>query len=230
MTGALRIGIVDDHPLFREGLKTLLAALEPGVRISDAGSVAEAVAPSGEDAPDLILLDMNLPDGHGLDLLQRIRHDGHLSDVIAVTSARDLAVVRSSVSLGIVQYLLKPFVFAALRDKLERYAEYVERVRAEDVAGGQAEVDRAFAALRGSGTAPLPKGMSSETLDAVLQVVRGAGTQQSGFSASEVAERVGASRVTARRYLEFLADNGTLLRAQRYGGAGRPEVEYRWSG
>jgi len=49
------------------------------------------------------------------------------------------------------------------------------------------------------------------------------------MSASEVAAIVGASRVTVRRYLEHLADTGSLERRQRYGGGGRPEVEYRWS-
>ena len=229
----IRVLVVEDEPVAAEAHRQYVERV-PGfevVAVARTGAEAvRALRDTGGQQIDLVLLDMHLPDRHGLDVVRAMRAAGHPADVIAVTSARDLAVVRSSVSLGIVQYLLKPFVFAALRDKLERYAEYVERVRAEDVAGGQAEVDRAFAALRGSGTAPLPKGMSSETLDAVLQVVRGAGAQQSGFSASEVAERVGASRVTARRYLEFLADNGTLLRAQRYGGAGRPEVEYRWSG
>lgn len=51
---------------------------------------------------------MNLPDGHGLGLLRTMRGNGHLSDVIAVTSARDLDVVRQAVAQGVVSYLLKP--------------------------------------------------------------------------------------------------------------------------
>ncbi|HET6166819.1 MAG TPA: FaeA/PapI family transcriptional regulator, partial [Marmoricola sp.] len=46
--------------------------------------------------------------------------------------------------------------------------------------------------------------------------------------ATEVADAMGASRVTARRYLEHLADEGLVDRAPRYGGSGRPEFEYRW--
>jgi response regulator of citrate/malate metabolism len=226
----IRVLVVEDEPVAAEAHRQYVERVTGFEVVGVAGTGAEALRVlrgSGGQQVDLVLLDMHLPDRHGLDVVRAMRAAGHPADVIAVTSARDLAVVRSSVSMGIVQYLLKPFVFAALRDKLERYREYVEQVRAEELAGGQAEVDRAFAALRGSGNAPLPKGMSTETLDAVLQVVRGAAG--AGHSASEVAERVGASRVTARRYLEFLADNGTLARAQRYGGAGRPEVEYRWN-
>jgi len=124
-----------------------------------------------------------------------------------------------------VQYLLKPFTFAALRDKLERYAAY--RHHAGDVASGQHEVDRVLAALRGNDSASLPKGMSPQSLDAVVAVMR---PSAEGRSAAEVAGVVGASRVTARRYLEHLADSGLVLRRSRYGRAGRPEVEYRWVG
>jgi response regulator of citrate/malate metabolism len=79
--------------------------------------------------------------------------------------------------------------------------------------------------VRPSRPAPLPKGMGRETLDAVVAVVRAA---HEGLSAAQTAELIGASRITARRYLEYLADTGLVDRAPRYGGAGRPELEYRW--
>ena len=140
------------------------------------------------------------------------------------TSARDLEVVRAAVSQGIVQYLLKPFTFAALREKLERYAAYRQQL-AGDVAISQHEVDRVLATLRGSDSGSLPKGMSPESLDAVVMVLR---PSSEGLSATEVAGVLSASRVTARRYLESLADSALVVRRSRYGSAGRPEVEYRW--
>jgi response regulator of citrate/malate metabolism len=69
--------------------------------------------------------------------------------------------------------------------------------------------------------------MSQESLDAVSAKLSGTGA---GMSAAEVAAGLGASRVTARRYLEYLAEIGLASRHARYGGAGRPEVEYRWVG
>ncbi len=90
-----------------------------------ARSAAEALRHLAEDpAVDLVLLDMHLPDGHGLALLQRLRAAGHPCDVIAVTSARDTEVVRRAVTQGVVLYLLKPFSFAMFRSKLEHYAAY----------------------------------------------------------------------------------------------------------
>ena len=178
-----------------------------------------------EPEVDLLLLDMNLPDGHGLGLVQRLRASGHGCDVIAVTAARDVEVVRRAVSQGVVLYLLKPFTFAGFRSKLAQYADYRARLAATATVG-QDDVDRMLTALRHAPLA-LPKGMSEDTLRQVTATLR---SSPGPLSASEVAGQVGASRVTARRYLEYLAGEGQVMRGSRYGGGGRPEVEYRWSG
>lgn len=151
---------------------------------------------------DLLLLDLYLPDGHGLHLLRSLRAAGHTADVIAVTSARDLAVVREGVSLGVVQYVLKPFTFATLRDRLVRYAEF--RAAAGE-ASGQDEVDRALASLRAPQPARLPKGLSGPTLEAVTRALRAA---PDGVTAAAAGVELGISRITARRYLEHLVTAG----------------------
>ncbi len=183
---------------------------------------------AGDPLVDLVLLDMHLPDGHGLGLLQHVRAAGHRCDVIAVTSARDADVVRNAVTQGVVLYLLKPFTFATFRAKLERYAAYrallAHPLEAEKL--DQEDVDALLGSLRTTSTA-LPKGMSVETMREVTAALRDA---SAGLSATEVAALVGASRVTSRRYLEHLADSGRVERQPRYGGSGRPEVEYRWQG
>jgi len=226
---AVRVLVVEDDPVAAQAHAAYVLRV-PGFAVQAvvrSGGGALRVLGDSDSAVDLVLLDMQLPDQHGLEVVRAMRAGSHPADVIAVTSARDLGVVRAAVSLGVVQYLLKPFAFAALRDKLERYAEFRMRVAEEGDDVGQGEVDRALAALRGTdSTGALPKGMTPATLEAVVAAVRAAGN---GLSAAETAERVGASRVTARRYLEHLADNAVVVRAPRYGAPGRPEVAYRWS-
>ena len=223
----VRVLIVEDEQHAADAHAAYTARVDGFEVAAVARSAGEAMRHLATHADvDLVLLDMHLPDGHGLGLLQRLRSAGHLCDVIAVTSARDIEVVRSAVAQGVVLYLLKPFTFAMFRAKLEQYAAYRAELAAAPADVAQAEVDQMFSALRARGSAaPLPKGMSAESLQQVLSTLRDA---DAPLSASEVAEAIGASRVTARRYLEHLADSGSALRAPRYGGSGRPEVEYRW--
>ncbi|HKS43831.1 MAG TPA: response regulator [Amycolatopsis sp.] len=184
-------------------------------------SGADALRFCEREAVDLVLLDFYLPDTHGLAVCRALRAAGSTVDVIAVTSARDLAVVKAAVSVGVVQYLLKPFTFASFREKLERYAEFR---RSAGHAADQTDVDRALATLRPSAQQALPKGMSGQTLDAIVAALR---AEDNGLSAGAAASATGVSRVTARRYLEYLADNGLAKREPRYGQVGRPEVWYR---
>ena len=132
----------------------------------------------GSQPVDLVLLDMHLPDGHGLDLLRQLRATGRPYDVIAVTSARDVDVVRQSVSQGVVAYLLKPFTFAMFEAKLRQYAAFRRTLEAGDESIDQRGVDAVFGAMR---PAPederLPKGLSAETLEAVRTTLAEAETR-----------------------------------------------------
>ncbi|GAA4552884.1 response regulator [Amycolatopsis samaneae] len=216
----IRVLVVEDEPVAAEAHRLYVERL--------AGFTVAGVVHSGGDAlrfcerepVDLVLLDFYLPDTHGLAVCRSLRAAGLPIDVIAVTSARDLALVKAAVSVGVVQYLLKPFTFASLREKLERYAEFHD---ASGEVTGQAEIDRALSSLRASEHPALPKGMSAQTLDAITTAL---GEAPDGLSAGAAASAIGASRVTARRYLEYLADNGLASREPRYGQVGRPEVWY----
>ncbi|WP_314732508.1 ATP-binding protein [Microbacterium sp. Marseille-Q6965] len=171
----------------------------------------------------LVLLDLTLPDGHGLALVRELRQARVPIDVIAVTAVRELEAVREAVAIGVVQYLIKPFVFGVFREKLLAYRSYFEHMRTPVESLSQREVDGAFAALRTSNAPGLPKGLSQVTLDGVSALLA---ETEGPLSASEVAEALGLSRVTARRYLEFLADGGVAVRSQRHGSVGRPELQY----
>jgi response regulator of citrate/malate metabolism len=220
----IRVLVVEDEPVAAEAHRTYVDRTPGFATAAVARTAALALDALARRPVDLVLLDMNLPDAHGIELCRRIRAAGVGVDVLAVTSARELATVRAAAAHGVVGYLLKPFTYAALRDRLLAYADYRQRLDAGGDAVGQEDVDRALEGARPQRPAPLPKGMHRQTLDAVVAALRSA----EGLSAAEVAERIGASRITARRYLEYLAGSGLAARAPRYGGAGRPETEYRW--
>lgn len=218
--------IVEDERLLAEAHAQYVERV-PGFRVAGmVHSGREALEAVRRGGIDLVLLDFRLPDMTGLDVCRALRAQGVAVDVIAVTSASDTQTVRAAVAHGIVLYLIKPFTFAAFREKLESYAAYRERL-GESGETAQDEVDLAFAALRTSAGGPLPKGLSPDTLAVVAEALKAAGEER---SAGEVAEAAGIARVTARRYLELLADRGVVERRPRYGGAGRPEHCYRLIG
>jgi response regulator of citrate/malate metabolism len=223
----VRVLVVEDDELAAEahaGYVRRTAGFEVAGVARSAGQAARLL---GSTPVDLVLLDMNLPDGHGLALLKSMRSEGILCDVIAVTAARDLEVVQRAVAQGVVLYLLKPFTYAGFRTKLDQYADYRARLTTSETTVGQEEVDQMLGVLRATRQpTSVPKGMSVDTLREVTLVLR----DGAGHSASEVGARMGASRVTARRYLEYLAAERVVERTVRYGGGGRPEVEYRWTG
>ncbi|GAA0480860.1 transcriptional regulatory protein [Paractinoplanes deccanensis] len=224
----IRVLVVEDEPLIAEAHAAYTQRVEGFTVAGVAHTGQRALATLRSESVDLILLDLHLPDMFGLDLCRSLRGAGIGTDVLVVTSARDLAVVRSAVSLGVTHYLLKPFTYAAFREKLLGYARYRTQVQGTSAVAAQHEIDRALASLRGTSPVTLPKGLDQGTLDLVLGVLR-ANAEPTGLSAAEVAARMGASRVTARRYLEHLAETGQVVRSPRYGGPGRPEVEYRFA-
>ena len=184
---------------------------------------AEALDELDRLRPDLVLLDIYLPDMSGLDVLQRLREDDRPVDVISITAAREVESLRAAMRGGVVHYLIKPFLFATFEEKLLSYASARERI-VRLAQADQFDVDRIFGALRTARNEPLPKGLSDTTLDLIAQALR---QSRSGLAAAAVADAAGVSRVTARRYLNHLCQVGKVELTMRYGSPGRPEHRYR---
>jgi response regulator of citrate/malate metabolism len=188
-----------------------------------AATVAETLDAVRTLRPDLLLLDVFLPDGSGLDVLRQLSGDegGARPDAIMITADRDITSVRTAMKLGAVGYLVKPFSAADLAERLTAYRELQHRVDALGLAPrtDQADVDALFSAARPPAVPRVPaKGHSAPTLALLHQVA---------LSAAQAAELTGVSRATAQRYLSYLVREGMVRLELRYGTTGRPEHRYR---
>jgi two-component system response regulator DctR len=181
----------------------------------------EALEQVSRIRPDLVILDNYLPEKTGLEILNVLRRDEYPIDVIMITAADDAHTVTRAFRQGIVAYITKPFTFERYRSVLEAYRDFRFQTGKKKRLG-QAEIDSL--AARGSGRmnvelSKMPKNYNSQTRDLIINFLVG---QHSAQSAEEIAVKAGLSRVTARRYLEYLVEQGQVRRTLDYLAVGRP--------
>lgn len=226
----IKVLIVDDDFMVAKLHSRYVSAMDGFVVAGVAHSGAEALRAAESLRPDLVLLDVYLPDMDGIEVLRTLRAAEERDpartavDALFITAARDAEVVRAALRAGALHYLIKPFNQAALQEQLRHVAAL--RTRLDDLdEARQEDVDQIFGA-RPPGSRELPKGLAAHTADLVEQTLR---AHPDGLSATECAQEAGSlSRVSARRYLEFFAGTGRARVSLRYGGTGRPERRYRW--
>ena len=180
--------------------------------------------------PDLLLLDIQFPTGTGLDLLRKMRAENSSVDVIMITAAKEVETLREALHGGVFDYILKPLVFERLQETLLNYQQHLQKLRTLETLA-QSDVDNVLPRSTGTGSAAdqsqevrLPKGIDSLTLEKIRKVFT---DQQQSLNAEEVGELIGASRTTARRYLEYLVSSNELAAEVNYGTVGRPERRYQ---
>lgn len=189
---------------------------------------AEAAAAVAAQQPDLALLDVYLPDTTGIELIPRFRSACPNIDVLVISAAREAETVRQALRGGAVQYLIKPFTYADLAERLAQYRQGIQALSSVSSETDQAAVDKLFGVAKGpSAGVALPKGYTASTLAAVADALAALSESAGDASAAEVAERLGMSRVSARRYLEYLVSTDAARARPRYGDVGRPQVRYQ---
>lgn len=215
MSDDLRVLIVEDDFHVAKLHVDYVSSASGFVPLNPVGTVEQALLAAKGQHPDLILLDVYLPDASGLDLLQRLDHDA-----LVLTAASDAASVRLAFRRGALGYLIKPFSAQQLTDLLRGYVRY-RRLLAADHSVDQDMIERSLRSLA-TPQGPTLRRTRSATEAAVLQTLK----PGSYYSTLSVARAVGISRATAQRYLSALVDDGTVEMRLHYGGTGRPEHQY----
>ncbi|MDF0726022.1 response regulator [Cytobacillus sp. S13-E01] len=172
---------------------------------------------------DLLLLDVYMPDKLGTSLLPEIRGHHPKVDIIMITAATEKEVVEDSIRNGVLDYIIKPVTLERFTNAIDKYK------KRKNLFTQQQEFDQELVdtVIGNSISSPieseLPKGIDPLTLKKVREIMN---QLKKGVNAEEVGEYLGASRTTARRYLEYLISVELAKAELEYGIVGRPERKY----
>ena len=225
----INVLIVDDDPMVAELNRRYLEQVDGFRWLGSVSTIQAAKQKLLESEPpiDLVLLDIYMQKDNGLDLLPVIRQMPNNIDVIMISSASDMPAIKKALRYGVVDYLIKPFQFARFQEALSAYREE-RQMLAQREGLNQSELDNL---IRRSNNRPaseklrLPKGLTRLTLQAVLEWIKQGHKQ--GFSTEEMANEIGISRVSCRKYLVYMAEIGVLDTDIFYGSVGRPVYLYK---
>ncbi|MCH1626827.1 response regulator [Ferdinandcohnia quinoae] len=180
-----------------------------------------------DEKVDLLLLDIYMQDRLGTDLLHIIRREFPLVDVIMITAATEKELVETSLRYGVIDYIIKPVSLERFTETLENYKKRRELLT-DHAEVNQQTIDKIMAISyskdKMAKSQVMPKGIDPLTLQKVIDLMK---TIDNGISAEEMGVKMGASRTTARRYLEYIVSKGDGAANLEYGIVGRPERKYR---
>ena len=173
---------------------------------------------------DLLILDVYMPKMDGFETLRRVRNKKITVDAIMVTAANDRASLEEALHLGIVDYLVKPFTFDRFQMALEKYISQNNALRDFETLN-QKNIDHIIDNMRKKSDDLYPKGIQEKTVDLIMEYLKA--NEGKWFTGDDIAEKVGLTGVTVRRYMNYLAESGRVTGEMNYETGGRPCMKYR---
>lgn len=221
----IQVVIIEDDIKIADIQKHFIEKVEGFEVTGIAYSVSEAEEILGILKPNLVLLDVYFPDGNGIDLLWKIRSQYRETDVILITAAKEADTLQEAIRGGVFDYILKPVVFNRFQNTLKKYQSHLKHL-SDMKEINQDDVDRLLhpKPVTHDDSMEIPKGIDPITLRKIEEVM--GKSDAPGYTAEQVGEMIGASRTTARRYLEYLVNRGVISADVSYGTVGRPERVY----
>lgn len=187
-------------------------------------SMLEAELKAEAFDPELIMVDISLPDGNGIDLVTSLKSKGIRAAFMMTTAERETTTIEKAIQLGVMDYLVKPIRMSRVLQALDDYLDFRKRLTKNDKIDQQ-DIDALFrksASL--DNTRKTPKGIDENTLEKLTQHLDT--MDNTAFTAEEIGDAINLSRITARRYLEYLEAQGQVSMALDYKTGGRPKQRY----
>ncbi len=173
---------------------------------------------------DLLVLDVYMPHTDGFEMLRKIRNQKITVDAIMVTAANDRESLEEALHLGIVDYLVKPFTFDRFQMALEKFIAQSHALKDIETLN-QTSIDYIIDNSRKKGDELYPKGIQEKTLKLMLEHLEE--NENRWMTGDEIAEMIGLTSVTVRRYMNYFAESGKVVCKMNYETGGRPCMKYK---
>lgn len=220
-----RVLIIEDDPMVAQINKNYIESVEGFKVVNILGDGNEALEYLHRNPFDLIILDIYMPKLDGISFLKKMRHNQINCDVIMVTAAKEVDKIHDAMQLGIVDYLIKPFEYERLKKSLENYTMRANILKTKDSVE-QEDIDAIIMTGIYNLENSLPKGLNRLTLDRVISFMES--NQFETMRGDEIAEGLGVTKATVRRYMNYLEKIGLVKQEAEYGSLGRPSYMYSY--
>ncbi|MDT2604041.1 response regulator [Enterococcus dongliensis] len=217
----MNVLIIEDDPMVEFIHRSYLEKMALFQIIYSAATVQDATALLSTKVVDLILLDIHLKDGNGLEILTKLRMDKTAHEVILITAANEAQSVKEGLHLGVIDYLIKPFTFERFKQSIELFKAKQQRLESTKI--NQETID--FLIKKAALSEELEKGLSVDTLDYIIKEIQ---KIKLPFTIQELADQCGLSHVSVRKYINYLEQTNQLKAETIYTKIGRPYKAFRW--
>ena len=220
--------IIEDDPMVAS-INKQYVELTPSFRVIHVfKSGIEALEYLKENDADLIILDYYTPLMNGAEFIDQLHAMGKAPSIIMVTSASDTDIVLQLHSRGVIDYLVKPIEYTRFKVALDKYSQMKEYLNQAKSNMGQGEIDKLLTRQESTGTASanLAKGLNETTLGLIRAFLKE--NRDDTYSSEQIAERIHLSRITIRRYMNYMVETGELISTIDYQTGGRPSIRYRY--
>jgi len=223
----INVLIVEDDPMVAKLNEKYVESVDGFNVIGVVSNGDEALRFCKKKKVDLIILDIYMPKLDGISFLKELRKKFMMIDVILITASKETQNIDAVLKLGAVDYLIKPFDYERLKNSLENYVNRYKVFQSTDTVK-QEELDRITKNFELRSNATLKKGLHKKTLERIRKFMKE--NPKEYFSSEVIAEEIALSKVTVRRYLEYMETIEQVKLKVEYGSVGRPSYLYKYIG
>ncbi len=221
----IEVMIIEDDPMVMEITNKYIQTIE-GFHVKFKATNGEmALKELKKSTVDLLIIDIHMNEMSGLDVLEELRKNERLMDALFVTATTDSSVIDRAFKYGAVDYLIKPFSYERFKKALENYHKRFEIFHGEKGDLTQSQLDEIVGVTINLNSQTSPKGLHRRTLSNIRDFINKSESQD--IQTNEIAEKLGISIVTVRKYMEYLVDVNEVALLLDYGTIGRPSYIYR---